>query len=261
MFFRWKSSMSIGVPEIDAEHRYLFALVNNLFDAFYTRRQQVDLVELFVHLTNYVDKHFRNEEMLMRAIDYPLLREHRNQHLELTDNLSALTEDYLGEDEVLDEKTLNFLKGWVLKHVLEEDKKIGRFMAETGKKAECSYEPAYVHEGEAGFQTCSYCGKKWETFDALVKDKTKKMIGFMADENNPLFNLILFNCSCHTTLGLQITQCIELAPHNFSFEERTGAQVKPDYCLQEDKSAPCLRRCACAYTNRIFRMLSGKCSN
>ncbi len=255
MTVQWKDKWNIGVPEIDAEHRYLIALVSNLIEKFNSNNLEENLPKAFVHLMNYADKHFKNEESLMSAVAYPLLNEQKQQHELLEDETSELAEKFLSGEQSISIETLNFLKKWVIEHVLKEDKKIGVFLAKTKQSYEWGYTPAFSKANSRYFKECSFCNNKWKTFDDLAKDKNKTALNYMTDKNNHFYNLILFNCSCGTTLAMQLIEFVNRSGVPFKLEQRNNNEDRPNYCLNADKSAPCLNKCACRYTAHIMELL------
>lgn len=255
MFLQWRNELNIGVPEIDSEHRYLVALVNNLYDKFTAHSMEDSLRDTFVHLIRYVDRHFKNEEALMRAAGYPLLQEHQRQHEVLEDKVSELAELYLTDKEHITAETMDFLKDWISVHVMKEDAKIGDFIGDQEFSGQLDHVPAYAQASDTHFKHCSYCEKEWETFQDLADDREISAINCMIDQNNHFYNLILFNCSCGTTLAIQLTEFIENGAGLFELEEHDNSLPKPDYCLNKSMSAECLPKCACAYTQEIMKQL------
>jgi hemerythrin-like metal-binding protein len=255
MLIKWQKSLSIGVPEIDTEHKYLVALINNIHDDFCSKKIDRNIADAFVHLTKYFTKHFRNEEAMMYAGNYPLLKEHKRQHEDLTDELSDLTEKFIAGEDHISEETMDFLKKLLFDHVISEDKKICLFFDEKGAPCNWNYTPVYSEASESYFKKCTCCDNQWKTFDDLARDQDKTEPLCMADEYNHLFNLILFNCACGTTLAMPLTDFIGNCGKPFNFEERNVDQEKADYCLRKEKSEPCLSRCACSFTEIILTAL------
>lgn len=117
----WTPDMSVGVPELDQDHRIIVALINQLAAA-----QDVDnaaVVEgVLDRLALYVDEHFRREEEYMESVGFPGLQAHRHIHRDLTDKVEQIRLDFfLGSSESIGADTLAFLKEWLRKHILVED--------------------------------------------------------------------------------------------------------------------------------------------
>lgn len=250
MFIQWQSEFDIGVPEIDAEHKYLAALINNLHDAQTTNAMDDRLPDLFDHLLQYVDTHFENEELLMKAGNYPHLKEHKKEHHQLANTAFALNRQFLAGKESINQDILAFLKTWLLEHVLDEDQKIGDYYSKHGVPEH--WLPEAVSSDV--FKQCSMCGKRWETLDDLQADKNKALLGCQPDARDPRYSLILFNCSCDTTLAMQLREFADHRGASIYNDERRDNNDRPDYCLNL-KLPSCPIKCACAYTKDVLTML------
>lgn len=255
MLLEWQSKLNIGVPVIDAEHRYLVALANNLHDSLNADGSSDHLAELFAHLIKYVGRHFRNEEALMKAIAYPAITEHKKQHELLEDKTSDLSELFLTEGDRVSADTMDLLRDWLFIHVMSEDQEIAAFLSGKSLPDDCEYVPAYAQLSDSVFKQCTLCKKTWKTFDDLVADKDKTAICCMADEVNEYYNLILFNCSCGTTLAIQLAEFVDNCDMSFSFAKPEDCDPPPAYCLRTGTSEKCIRQCACAYTSKILDLL------
>ena len=125
----WSQDLSVGVEEIDADHQNLVNYLNELFVACAAGQGPAVLKDTLTHVKDYTRTHFAHEEDLMRKIKYPGLDTHVHDHAFLISELDDLIEAFEdGSDHELSNKTLQFLEDWLLHHILEEDKKIGRFM-------------------------------------------------------------------------------------------------------------------------------------
>lgn len=72
---------TLGLDDIDAEHRRLIDMIRRL-DETSGHPNQVEMVQgIMRELAAYVDEHFRNEEHLLAKAGYPGLAAHRELHL------------------------------------------------------------------------------------------------------------------------------------------------------------------------------------
>src|SRR5271157_2983583 len=77
--FHRSGGYSIFIPEIDAEHRTMFRLVDELAAALDSPARRVPS-ELLGSLASQMQHHFAHEERLMRASRYDALAWHKGQH-------------------------------------------------------------------------------------------------------------------------------------------------------------------------------------
>ncbi|MBS4095394.1 MAG: hemerythrin family protein [Sulfuricella sp.] len=117
----WTPEMSVGVPELDEDHRVIVSLINQLAEAH--NLNDIVLVETVLdRLAVYVDEHFRREEAYMESVGFPGLQAHRHIHHALTAKVEQIRLDFfLGKSDSVGESTLKFLKEWLTQHILVED--------------------------------------------------------------------------------------------------------------------------------------------
>ncbi|HQO30381.1 MAG TPA: hemerythrin family protein [Accumulibacter sp.] len=114
----WSEKILTGLPEIDDQHRQLFELAAT----FCGDGDHIRILKSLAMLTEYVRVHFREEEALMAACDYPLLHEHRKLHGQFRHMLFALLENarQMSFDEIA-EQVKYLINGWFYNHILIAD--------------------------------------------------------------------------------------------------------------------------------------------
>lgn len=131
----WTDAMSVGLEEIDAQHMYLIDRINELWRSLGSAREDAIVLDLLVDLRRYTERHFADEEMLMKAFDYPHLAAHERAHGRFVERVRAAADDYTAGKEVGME-LLRFLSDWLQRHIKVEDrqyavylerKRVGRF--------------------------------------------------------------------------------------------------------------------------------------
>ena len=130
----WSSGLSIGVPEIDSQHQRLVQLANNLVAAIQTNIAEDILETLFKELREYTLFHFQDEELYMHTIGYPEAASHAEQHEELKRQVKEYQQSILQKETISPEEVLKFLKDWLVDHIIYEDMKISRFLANQPQK-------------------------------------------------------------------------------------------------------------------------------
>lgn len=121
-FLEWSERYATGIATVDGEHRTLFMMINALHEAVEAGDTDLDLANLFVRLGDYMETHFRREEWLMEAADYPFLKEHMAQHQALNATLERFMNELAGNRvDFPIEDFLDFLRNWLTHHVLVTD--------------------------------------------------------------------------------------------------------------------------------------------
>lgn len=127
----WKNDYSVGIPEIDEQHKILFACLDRLEAA--PDKEQVELAMYFVmeQLNDYVRIHFAVEEVVMRLFDFPGLEAHAAEHRAFAERLKRLQQAELDHDVHVEAG--RFLREWLVRHVMVSDKQYAAFLLDRGK--------------------------------------------------------------------------------------------------------------------------------
>ena len=117
----WQDSFSVGVEKLDADHKRLFDIINRV-DAAEKAGKSVQWV--LEELRNYAEVHFRGEEELMKAADYPEIEEHMRQHKAFVEWLATVERTYnLSPDAhfYIADSVNEYLRDWLTHHILLVD--------------------------------------------------------------------------------------------------------------------------------------------
>lgn len=124
----WNDSYCIGVRVIDEQHRALFALRDALAEccrsvgAAHSERFHDILAEMF----DYSRTHFETEEAYMRAISYPDLDRHIEEHAGFIEAIADLSVAIMS-NLATPESVLAFLSDWLIAHIMKSDRLIGDY--------------------------------------------------------------------------------------------------------------------------------------
>lgn len=130
----WTDDLSVGIEEIDEQHKILVGLLNRLYQAIITRTDNSVMNEILHELTEYTVVHFAVEESLMRIFDYPDYEEHKHHHQELTQQVFELKNKVKSGKTSVSMEVLNFLRHWLTNHIQMEDKRYSPFFLSRGLK-------------------------------------------------------------------------------------------------------------------------------
>jgi len=126
--FTWSDSYSVNAPGIDAQHQKLFDLINSLHVAMIQGKGKEVLEQILDGLVDYTKVHFAAEELLLEKINYPDLQAHVAEHDAFIRKAYALQTDYRNGKVALTLPVMEFLKDWLLNHILKTDKKYMPFV-------------------------------------------------------------------------------------------------------------------------------------
>jgi len=119
---KWSDSFSVGVEEIDRQHKRFFELVNQ----FHERMDAGDPSapkKLLVDLADYASCHFETEEKYFDLFQYPDAEPHLIQHQEFRSRVRGFQAGYRLKGTFNIPVISEFLKKWMIDHILLYDRK------------------------------------------------------------------------------------------------------------------------------------------
>jgi hemerythrin-like metal-binding protein len=126
----WHDSYSIGVPEVDEQHRGLLGIVRHLRTVQINTAGLSNIWPALADLNRYADLHFATEERLMvrYRLDAEWLAEHVAEHRGYRQRVHDFIERHRnGERGVVDE-VVDFLEYWWMHHLLGPDRELGSLL-------------------------------------------------------------------------------------------------------------------------------------
>jgi len=130
--FDWDNSYSVGVKELDQQHKKLVDTLNQLHQGMLNRQARSDTGTLLKQLFTYTKDHFATEERHLVRAQYPKLTAHSALHRALTDQVNDYIDRFEQGEISLDIHLLDFLRKWLMNHILDEDKQYGPCMNKAG---------------------------------------------------------------------------------------------------------------------------------
>lgn len=130
MYFEYTQDCAIGIQQIDAEHQYLFNLMNQLMEALH-KKTPIDgkgLEEYVALLIQYGEGHFAHEEAYLEQTNDIELARQKHDHAQFLRKMRTLDMMNLEDEEKykLLKDTLAYLTKWLYNHILGSDTLIGK---------------------------------------------------------------------------------------------------------------------------------------
>ncbi|MEJ6003579.1 bacteriohemerythrin [Paucibacter soli] len=127
-YFEWADDMVIDGGAIDADHRHLVELVNQLHSAT-TEGRGMEVVEAILkELLDYTAEHLRREEQRMAELQFPELERHRLTHQQFVADLQTLRARFEAGSISVAAQLSALLRDWLSLHIRRGDKELLRFM-------------------------------------------------------------------------------------------------------------------------------------
>lgn len=128
----WTDSLQLGIDSIDQQHRWLVDATNRLYDEINSPTpDRVVLGNILEGLVDYTMNHFVLEEELFQRFDYPENAAHKAEHDAFTAQAMALLLQF-EDGESVGQPTLEFLKEWLLHHIMQVDRAYAPFLKAQG---------------------------------------------------------------------------------------------------------------------------------
>ncbi len=129
----WTKDLSVGVVEIDDQHRELFGRINRLLKAIDENAAADEIRTLFKFLETYVVKHFGDEQRYMDQYEmygYSDAARHKSEHASFISSIGEFRAD-LEAAPPSQQFVTEFAKwmiNWYIMHIQHIDKGLGAFL-------------------------------------------------------------------------------------------------------------------------------------
>jgi len=123
----WDQFYSVGIEEIDDDHRILVNLCNILNHSVIEGAGKEYVGAVLEELINCTVWHFSHEDRLMLKYGYEEYEDHKAEHRSLIDGVRELQQEYL-QTGSLGDKEFEFLEHWLTQHILVADMRFGSFL-------------------------------------------------------------------------------------------------------------------------------------
>lgn len=134
-FLEWSPELSVGIEEIDEQHKVLVGMVNKLYNETVIKQGGLAVTHsVLQELVHYTIIHFSVEESLFRVFDYPHYDNHKKQHEDLKRQVVAIYDQVSSGKETVNIELIMFLRKWLKTHIMKDDKTSSAFLLERGLK-------------------------------------------------------------------------------------------------------------------------------
>ncbi len=133
-YIEWNDTYSVKINEIDEQHKKLISLINELHNAMSKGKSKEILESILSGLVDYTVEHFSTEEKYMDKFNYPDSLMHKKEHQTFVRQVQEYQEKLKDKNFLLSIQVMNFLKDWLLNHILGLDKKYSDLFIENGLK-------------------------------------------------------------------------------------------------------------------------------
>jgi hemerythrin len=134
----WTNELSMGLPEIDRQHKKLIGMINQLDDETRAGTGTDAISGILDELIIYSATHFRMEEKYFDQFGYADSEVHKQEHAALAEKVDQFSAELNSADEdrrrAVIAELMSFLSIWWKYHILETDMKYAKLFREKGVK-------------------------------------------------------------------------------------------------------------------------------
>ncbi|SLM33215.1 Methyl-accepting chemotaxis sensory transducer (modular protein) [Desulfamplus magnetovallimortis] len=128
----WGPKLKTGIDEIDAQHKELVRMVNELHRAMKMKAAIEKSGKILDNLAQYTVYHFGHEEKLFQKYQYPESKEHKKIHENLVKTVTDFQKDFKSGKASLSVDLMTFLTDWLKEHIMKCDMKYAPFFKSKG---------------------------------------------------------------------------------------------------------------------------------
>jgi len=130
----WTKDFSVKVSLMDDEHKVLFDLINDLNNAMIDGESGKTIGKILDALIEYTEYHFGHEEEMLKKISYPNIAEQEKAHRAFVNKMKEFKTEMESGEILLSVKIIDFLKDWLVSHIVNIDTKYSNYANEHGMK-------------------------------------------------------------------------------------------------------------------------------
>jgi len=128
----WVPAFETGIAEMDAQHKQLITLANQMYASFKFDKNKKEIKENIRSFMDFASYHFGNEENYLEKFNFEFAKEHSADHKLFLKTLSQFQIDYAANKVKFLDNTMESIKKWLFHHFSEVDKKYIPVFKENG---------------------------------------------------------------------------------------------------------------------------------
>lgn len=125
---RWSDEFSVGVEQLDNQHKKLVNIVNLLIENKSLGSRSEFVANSLKDMVDYSVEHFKQEENLLKQANCPYLEEQKECHRNYNLKLAEFYKEVISRNDRITLEIIVYLKKWWIHHILDEDKKYKKYL-------------------------------------------------------------------------------------------------------------------------------------
>jgi hemerythrin len=128
----WRDDFTIGLPDVDHEHRELITMINALLESLGPVADVERVVAALGEIHSRIAAHFALEEREMRRLNYVSTAEHKDDHERLLDDILDIMDTVESPADYDPEALGRRLSKWFSEHFRTHDARLHRWLVGRG---------------------------------------------------------------------------------------------------------------------------------
>ena len=124
----WREEFTIGLPDVDHEHRELIAMINALHESLGPAADVERIIAALGEIQARIAAHFALEEREMRRLNYISVTEHKDDHERLLDDIMDIMAAVESPADYDPEAFGRRLSRWFTDHFRTHDARLHRWL-------------------------------------------------------------------------------------------------------------------------------------
>ena len=130
----WTDKLCIDRGTIDEDHKHLIELCNSFLKNCRQFDSKMQADELISELLDYTSYHFVREEELQKQIGFPDVKQHKDVHANLINDLHEIKYLIRDVDDCdlisVSTKSMRLVRKWLIEHILKHDMPMRAYVKE-----------------------------------------------------------------------------------------------------------------------------------
>ena len=127
----WEDKLSVGIKEIDDQHKVLVEILDELYYAMLKARGPEVIETTLEKVIQYTKTHFATEERLFKKYSYPEEKAHKAEHDAMLKKVNAFHRDFKN-GKLIGVDLMQFLNKWFVEHLQTTDYRYVNFFKGVG---------------------------------------------------------------------------------------------------------------------------------
>lgn len=132
--FKWNERYSVGVEEIDYQHKIIFTILDKLYNSLKVGRVEIVLNQILPELEDYTVQHFQKEEFFFEKFNFTDTEAHIREHEGFKCKLIEIRHEIQTGRDAISFDLMVFLKNWIDHHILVADRQYSECFRQNGLK-------------------------------------------------------------------------------------------------------------------------------